>query len=150
MQTGAGESSKTDEPSNTVILRQLAAYLLPEDKPEYRWRIGGALALLVAAKGLNVAVRTSMPCLCTISKCSQYNLPRCMRGCLTRERCILQVPFMFKFAVDALTADPTGALAAGQLLPMVPAAALLGYGAARAGASLFNELRNAVFAKVGG
>ena len=55
---------------------------------------------------------------------------------------------MFKFAVDALTADPAGALASGQLLPMVPAAALLGYGAARVGASLFNELRNAVFAKV--
>jgi len=59
-----------------------------------------------------------------------------------------QVPFMFKYAVDALTADPSGAvLAATPLMHMVPAAALLGYGAARATSSLCNELRNAVFAK---
>lgn len=56
---------------------------------------------------------------------------------------------MFKYAVDALTADPSGAvLAATPLMHMVPAAALLGYGAARATSSLCNELRNAVFAKV--
>ena len=61
-----------------------------------------------------------------------------------------QVPFMFKYAVDALTADPTGALASSaSLVPLVPAAALLGYGAARTASSLCNELRNAVFAKVG-
>ncbi len=56
---------------------------------------------------------------------------------------------MFKYAVDALTADPSGAvLAATPFFPVVPAAALLGYGAARATSSLCNELRNAVFAKV--
>ncbi|CAL8471750.1 g11292 [Coccomyxa elongata] len=100
--------------SNAAIIRQLADYLLPRDNAEYQWRIGTALGLLVASKGLNVAV-----------------------------------PFMFKYAVDALTADPSGAaLAATPLFPMVPAAALLGYGAARATSSLCNELRNAVFAKV--
>ena len=41
-----------------AIVRQLGAYLLPADIPEYRWRVGGALALLVAAKGLNVGVGT--------------------------------------------------------------------------------------------
>lgn len=62
---------------------------------------------------------------------------------------MLQVPFMFKYAVDALTVDPTGALASSaSLIPLVPAAALLGYGAARTASSLCNELRNAVFAKV--
>ena len=56
---------------------------------------------------------------------------------------------MFKYAVDALTADPTGAVASSaSLIPLVPAAALLGYGAARTASSLCNELRNAVFAKV--
>lgn len=60
-----------------------------------------------------------------------------------------QVPFLFKYAVDALTADPTGATAASvPLLTLMPATLLLGYGAARAGSALFNELRNAVFAKV--
>lgn len=63
---------------------------------------------------------------------------------------IVQVPFMFKYAVDILTADPTGATAATTpLVAVMPATLLLGYGAARAGSALFNELRNAVFAKVG-
>lgn len=42
--------------SSAAIVRQLGGYLLPKDIPEYRWRVGGALALLVAAKGLNVGV----------------------------------------------------------------------------------------------
>ena len=55
---------------------------------------------------------------------------------------------MFKYAVDILTADPTGATAASTpLVALMPATLLLGYGAARAGSALFNELRNAVFAK---
>ena len=62
----------------------------------------------------------------------------------------VQVPFMFKYAVDILTADPTGATAATTpLVAVMPATLLIGYGAARAGSALFNELRNAVFAKVG-
>lgn len=59
------------------------------------------------------------------------------------------VPFIFKYAVDILTADPTGATAAATpLVTLMPATLLLGYGAARAGSALCNELRNAVFAKV--
>ena len=62
----------------------------------------------------------------------------------------MQVPFMFKYAVDILTADPTGATAATTpLVAVMPATLLIGYGAARAGSALFNELRNAVFAKAG-
>ncbi|KAG0585767.1 hypothetical protein M758_2G035900 [Ceratodon purpureus] len=67
----------------------------------------------------------------------------------------VQVPFMFKYAVDALStaAGATGATAAASaattsLLFATPTAVLLGYGIARAGASACNELRNAVFAKV--
>ena len=57
---------------------------------------------------------------------------------------------MFKYAVDVLTADPTGVTAASTpLLALMPATLLIGYGAARAGSALFNELRNAVFAKAG-
>lgn len=63
--------------------------------------------------------------------------------------CTLQVPFAFKYAIDALTVDPTGLTAATTpLITLMPATLLLGYGAARAGSALFNELRNAVFAKV--
>ena len=61
----------------------------------------------------------------------------------------LQVPFFFKYAIDALNADPTGATAASMpLIPLLPATLLLGYGAARAASALCNEVRNAVFAKV--
>ena len=62
-----------------------------------------------------------------------------------------QVPFVFKYTVDALAADPSGATPAallGGALVLTPAALLVGYGAARASSTLCNELRNAVFAKV--
>ena len=61
----------------------------------------------------------------------------------------LQVPFLFKYAIDGLTMDPSGATAvAVPLAQLVPATLLLGYGAARAGSALCNEVRNAIFAKV--
>ncbi|XP_075691828.1 iron-sulfur clusters transporter ABCB7, mitochondrial [Rhinoderma darwinii] len=61
------------------------------------------------------------------------------------------VPFMFKYAVDNLNeisgnvlnmADATNTVAT------MATAVLIGYGASRAGAALFNEIRNAVFGKV--
>ena len=59
------------------------------------------------------------------------------------------MPFLFKYAIDALTADPTGHMLADMpMVQLLPATVLLGYGAARAASSLCNELRNAVFAKV--
>jgi ATP-binding cassette subfamily B (MDR/TAP) protein 7 len=54
----------------------------------------------------------------------------------------VQVPFFFKHAVDALNT------AGVDNIVLVPVALLLAYGAARAGASLFNELRNVVFSRV--
>ena len=61
----------------------------------------------------------------------------------------LQVPFLFKYAIDGLTGDPSGATAADMpLWEVLPATLLLGYGAARAGSALCNEARNFVFAKV--
>ncbi|CAK0785121.1 hypothetical protein CVIRNUC_008327 [Coccomyxa viridis] len=61
----------------------------------------------------------------------------------------VSVPFLFKYAIDALTADPLGnTLADMPMVQLLPATVLLGYGAARAASSLCNELRNAVFAKV--
>ena len=66
----------------------------------------------------------------------------------------LQVPFLFKAAVDGLTVDPSIALAADPTLTLAgvaiaaPTALLASYGAVRASASLCNELRNATFASV--
>lgn len=60
-----------------------------------------------------------------------------------------QVPFFFKWAIDGLSADPTGSLpVAGAIIALTPPAMLIMYGVARASAAFCNELRNAVFAKV--
>ena len=58
----------------------------------------------------------------------------------------IQVPFLFKHAVDQLSGGPMdpGALA----LYGTPLTILACYGLARAGAVFFSELKNTVFAKV--
>jgi len=53
----------------------------------------------------------------------------------------VQIPIIFKHIVDALSVAPDPVLA-------IPVSLLLGYGLARAGASGFQELRNAIFARV--
>ncbi|KAM0950583.1 putative ABC-type Cd(2+) transporter [Dioscorea sansibarensis] len=104
------------------ILRTLGKYLWLKDNAEFRWRVIFALGLLVGAKVINV-----------------------------------QVPFLFKLAVDWLstivgsgntTASFTNNNATLLALFVSPAAVLIGYGIARAGASACNELRNAMFSKV--
>ncbi|XP_038900899.1 ABC transporter B family member 25, mitochondrial isoform X1 [Benincasa hispida] len=69
----------------------------------------------------------------------------------------VQVPFLFKLAVDWLTTTSGNAAALASFtaanstmltLFATPAAVLVGYGIARSGASAFNELRTAVFSKV--
>ncbi|PRD26981.1 UNVERIFIED_CONTAM: Abcb7 [Trichonephila clavipes] len=63
----------------------------------------------------------------------------------------IEVPFLFKYTIDYLNSHTGLALnleTAPSTIVTVATALILGYGMARAGASLFNELRNAVFAKV--
>ncbi|KAK1412706.1 hypothetical protein QVD17_34169 [Tagetes erecta] len=69
----------------------------------------------------------------------------------------VQVPFLFKLAIDWLTAatgnpssiaDFAATNSTALALFVSPAAVLIGYGIARSGASAFNELRTAVFSKV--
>uniref|UniRef100_A0A224YK50 Iron-sulfur clusters transporter ABCB7, mitochondrial n=1 Tax=Rhipicephalus zambeziensis TaxID=60191 RepID=A0A224YK50_9ACAR len=63
----------------------------------------------------------------------------------------IEVPFIFKAAVDYLNEQTGSRLSledASSTLTSAAFAILVGYGLARAGASGFNELRNAVFAKV--
>jgi len=54
----------------------------------------------------------------------------------------IAIPFLYKDAVDALSVKSPGIIA-------VPVLVILAYGGARVLAQSFNELRNAVFAKVG-
>ncbi|XP_041930121.1 ATP-binding cassette sub-family B member 7, mitochondrial [Alosa sapidissima] len=61
------------------------------------------------------------------------------------------VPFMFKYAVDELNQMSGHMLNlndAPNTVATIATAVLIGYGVSRAGAALFNELRNAVFGKV--
>uniref|UniRef100_A0ABD2VYU5 Iron-sulfur clusters transporter ABCB7, mitochondrial n=1 Tax=Trichogramma kaykai TaxID=54128 RepID=A0ABD2VYU5_9HYME len=61
----------------------------------------------------------------------------------------VSVPFLFKYAVDSFGPENAAALAtAPDTVATVGTALLVGYGIARCGAFGFNELRNAVFAKV--
>ncbi|KAK4764879.1 hypothetical protein SAY86_025969 [Trapa natans] len=69
----------------------------------------------------------------------------------------VQVPFLFKLAVDWLSTATGNATTLASFttsnsnliaLFATPASLLVGYGIARAGASAFNELRTAVFSKV--
>lgn len=57
----------------------------------------------------------------------------------------VQVPFFFKSIVDSMNIDSA---AIGGTIPTVAASMILAYGAARVSATLFGELRNAVFASV--
>ncbi len=63
----------------------------------------------------------------------------------------ISVPFFFKHAVDYLnkyTGNNLNLDTPEETLATVALALLVGYGVARAGAAGFNELRNAVFARV--
>lgn len=51
-----GYEAAAEQTTNAAIIQQLGAYLIPKDNAEYKARIGAALALLVASKGLNVSV----------------------------------------------------------------------------------------------
>src|SRR4051794_37407485 len=87
------------------LLEVVRPHLWPAGEPGLRARVLVALALLIAAKLVNIAV-----------------------------------PFFLKAAVDRLSLHGLAA---------VPVVALVAYGAARLGASAFEELRDGVFAKVG-
>jgi len=60
----------------------------------------------------------------------------------------VQVPFLFKYLVDHLNNSPITLDDPQTAMVSLATALVLGYGAARAGASFCNEMRNAVFARV--
>jgi len=102
------------------MLQGMLSYIWPKDDPSIRNRVKLAVGLLIGAKLLNVTV-----------------------------------PFLLKFAVDDLNTklSTSGEAALGfatapDAVLSTAVALLVGYGVARAGAAGFNELRNAVFARV--
>ena len=114
----------TDSEIDLKILKTLGSHLWPADSVENKARVVTAVSFLVLSKLANVSV-----------------------------------PFMFKHAIDGLAASTSadGAITGATALSTIdlaaiglgtPATMLVGYGVARATASLASELRNATFAKV--
>ncbi|XKL64709.1 hypothetical protein PGB90_004795 [Kerria lacca] len=107
--------------TSSDMLRAMLSYIWPKDEKSIRDRVRLSLGLLVGAKILNVSV-----------------------------------PFLFKFTIDEInekiTTNGGEALltmtSAPDTVLTVATSLLIGYGIARVGAAGFNELRNAVFAKV--
>ncbi|XP_053205203.1 iron-sulfur clusters transporter ABCB7, mitochondrial-like [Panonychus citri] len=111
-----GLTSAKNKVGSWSIIKQMASYVWPKDKPELKRRVVIALGLLIAAKTVNVSV-----------------------------------PFIFKYLVDFLNSNAGTPLNFEDPATSIMTTALslvIGYGVFRASASLFNELRNAVFAKV--
>lgn len=108
---------------NKQILKQMIQHVWPKDGPEVRRRVVISLALLIAGKVISI-----------------------------------QAPILFKNVLDFLNDNSAGRDESGKKLLNVETvqsavftmacSLILGYGAARAGSSLFNELRNSIFAKV--
>lgn len=110
--------------SNKQIIKQMLKYIWPKGQNGIKTRVVISLGLLIAGKIVSV-----------------------------------QAPILFKNVLDFLN-DNTGTGETGTKRKMLnldtpestiltmACTIILGYGAARAGSSLFNELRNSVFAKV--
>ncbi|XP_073951801.1 ATP binding cassette subfamily B member 7 isoform X2 [Choristoneura fumiferana] len=107
--------------SGADMIRGMLEYVWPKDNEMIRNRVMLSLSLLFGAKVMNVSV-----------------------------------PFIFKYAIDEVnqvavtkTGDALlGMATVPQALGTTAVSLLIGYGIARATAAGFNELRNAVFAKV--
>ncbi|XP_055342741.1 iron-sulfur clusters transporter ABCB7, mitochondrial-like [Paramacrobiotus metropolitanus] len=100
------------------IVKKMLSYVWPKDSVGMKVRVAVAMALLLGSKVVNI-----------------------------------YVPFIFKHGVDYLNEHSGELLTVTSTNPATNAATyaaviFLGYGAARASAALFSEMRNAVFAKV--
>jgi len=111
----APQKKQADERSALHTVRQLWPYIWPDDRPDLKVRVVGALVVLAIAKFITVFV-----------------------------------PFFYKWATNALSgSQPAGAAVAGvAALVTVPIMLVVAYGAGRILLNLFNQLRDALFARV--
>jgi len=106
------------QPSGWEVIRRLLRYVWPRGNWRIKARVITALSLLLTAKLLNVSV------------------PFLLRDIINFYN--NKVPESFQLGFEF----------PGEILMSAGIALIIAYGTARAGAALFNELRNAVFAKV--
>ncbi|WP_353619965.1 ABC transporter ATP-binding protein/permease [Mesorhizobium sp. BR1-1-16] len=111
----APQKKQADERSALHTVRQLWPYIWPDDRPDLKVRVVGALVVLAIAKVITVFV-----------------------------------PFFYKWATNALSgSQPAGAAVAGvAALVTVPIMLVVAYGTGRILLNLFNQLRDALFARV--
>ncbi|KAF3668771.1 putative multiprotein-bridging factor 1b-like [Capsicum annuum] len=176
-------AAKSDHISDARIISTLAKYLWMKDNFEFRFRVIAALSLLVGAKvDVNCSLLVALFTPIMVVQSSQHRntltssvdtiqiwfrvsdlgtkvvaLALQLLGRLLELVVNVQVPFLFKLAVDWLTTATGNASALAEFTTAnstalaffaSPAAVLIGYGIARSGASAFNELRTAIFSKV--
>jgi ATP-binding cassette subfamily B protein len=97
-----------------ATLLRLWPYMWPASRPDLKWRVVWAFAILVAAKIVTVLV-----------------------------------PYTYKWVTDALTAKPVNGMIPAITLFTVPVMLVVAYGAGRILMNVFNNLRDALFARVG-
>lgn len=119
--SNSGATNPTASNSNRKIIKQMLKYIWPKGESAVKTRVVISLGLLITGKIISV-----------------------------------QAPLLFKNVLDFLNENSDHGsdkkllnLSTPQSTVLTMACTLiLGYGAARAGSSLFNELRNSIFAKV--
>ena len=104
-------SRRTD---HWTVFRGLLPFVWPEGRPDLRWRVAAAFAVLVVAKLVTIAV-----------------------------------PILFKWATDALTAEPGSAVSAPATLANATTGLIVAYGVARVAMMVLNQIRDVFFTKVG-
>ena len=113
-------AGETRKQETTLLaLKQLWPYLWPKERPDLKRRVLLALAILVAAKIITVLV-----------------------------------PYTYKWTTDALVHRPTAAAGGGITISWValfalPVVLVIAYGVGRILMNVFNNLRDALFARVG-
>ena len=113
------KNASNQQISGKEIIREMLQYVWPKNRPEIKRRVLLSLALLITGKVVSI-----------------------------------QAPLLFKRAIDFMNENSGDRrkffnLDTPQDTVFTMACTLiLGYGAARAGSALFNELRNSIFAKV--
>lgn len=115
---GAKQGAANQQLPGREILKEMLRYVWPKNRPEIKRRVILSLALLITGKIVSI-----------------------------------QAPILFKNAIDVMNDNSDGKKMFNLETPQdtvftMACALILGYGAARAGSSLFNELRNSIFAKV--
>ncbi|KAJ5544577.1 ABC transporter integral membrane type 1 [Penicillium sp. DV-2018c] len=123
------DSKKEQRKADWAIMKEMAKYLWPKNDWGTKLRVSSALSLLIGAK-------VGIVCRCNSIDPANDSATQILN---------VEVPFYFKNIVDSMNIDFA---AVGGTAYTVAGSMIIAYGVTRIGATLFQELRNAVFASV--